>query len=1114
MIAYLYQLALIVKHEARMVLRSWPFRILSILCVGITCLQVFGMLGAIYSGATGFLGPIFTASNTTVIGLSQIGAMLTFTVIFFANDIGSRDRDIGISDVVASRPISRGQYVIGRLLALLLLLTILMTIVLGFSLVANYAFGFRIAPFRQYGPFFVCFSVLGVAFATTLTAALSTLIRIRLLASVAALVPLLVLSTFLTRFSYAFDISGQYIAQRYSDMIGYSSASEIFLWRASYLCLTLFFVSVAVLRYPKPEAEQRHPIAWRFFLSLLLASGGLICDQATDILDFRDRLSRGRAAMEAALSNRSASVTHYEMKVDLLPQKRGLSASITTTLRNRGETDQDTFIFVLNPGLDIEEVTIADGPPVQVSRDLSIVELLLETPLSPGEMVDLVWDYGGRIDPKDAWLVWKWSPGGSGGDNSSQEFEQGMMLGELSGWVGTRYCFLLPESHWYPVPNATYGHEYPDQRPTNFATARIEIGMPEGWKGVTQGVLRREGTAEGRAAATFETDLPVPQFSLCAGEYERVSAVVRGVDMAFYYALAHRKNVDFFADAAEEIRERIAKSMESLANVTEFDYPYASLSLVEVPSLCKRFSDTWDRRNLLVQPGVLLLTESDFFGEYFDFLYTQSEESSKKQGTGATSGQIKAELLWKYFSRGQFGSDLQLNILTNYWEFQLAPTGTTYPALGSAFTAVMAESALGRHKGKSMPNVNMDSGQNPYSRSDGFRGTGFDPNELLMPLSAITPVDQRHRFDSLLNRKTFGLLDALELVVGKEAWSEFVPELLAQRRFQSISIEDFQRGIQEYTDEDLSWVFEQFVYEPVMPGYAINHVDAYEIDIGQRERQFQISLRIENIEEGKGYVQVYIETEGLGDSEWVEQTYFFGDREEKEIRKVLRDKPKSVRVRSAGSRNIHEPTETVYVPEDRRKSAGEEFVRTISAEERKLVVIVDDLDAGFSTTNLKPETRVRLMSVRAPGEPKTYPDHYGWRPPRQWRQQRTAEAFGKYLRTRKIKSAGDGSQFATWSASLPRDGTYEVFFYARLEQWESRGRYLMTIESGKYSQNVEFVLSTAKEGWNSLGKYKFRKDRPAQVKLSDDISGSSRNARLYADAVRWVYQEPVDLAVK
>ncbi len=1112
MMGYVWQLALIVKHETRMVLRSWPFRILSILCVGVTCLQVTGMLMAIYFGASSFIGPLFSASNTTVISLSQIGGLLTFTVIFFANNIGSRDRSIGIGDVVSSRPLSTGQYVVGRLLALLLPLTILMTAVLGFSLLANYAFGFRIAEIKQYGPFFVCFSVLGAAFTATLTAALSTLIRIRLLASLAALVPIMVMSTWLQRYSYAFDISGQYIALRYSELIGYGSAAEIFLWRLSYLCVTLFLVSVAVLRYPKPEAERRHPIAWVVSLALLAASSGLIYSQTMDVLGSRVRIREERAAMEAAASNRSAEVTFYDMNVDLLSREGGLRASVGTTLRNRGETDQDAFVFVLNPGLEIEGVSASGGSLVQFSREVSVVELLLDAPLPPGKTVDLVWRYGGRIDPKAAWLAEKKFP-------NSQEgfFEQGIMLGELSGWVGARYCFLLPESHWYPIPNVTYGYTYPDQRPANFATARIEIGMPEGWRGVTQGVLQHEETADGRGTALFETDLPVPQFSLCAGEYEKVSTEVEGIEMAFYYAPDHRKNVDFFADAGEEIRERIAESMKVLDIATMFDYPYASLSLVEVPSLCKRFSDTWDQRNLLAQPGVLLLSENDFFVEYFDFSYSQSEMASKRQGTGATSGQVKAQLLANYFSGAPFGRDLELNLLTNYWEFQLAPTGTAYPALGSAFTAVMAESALGRHSGKTMPNVNMEKmfkGEDPYSRLDGFRATTFHPNELIMPLGAIKPDHQRQRFDSLFNRKTHGLLSALKLVIGKDAWAEFLPALLEQRRFRSISIEDLHREVQAYADEDLSWVFKQFVHEHVMPGYAINHVEAYEIDMGQRERQFQIALRMENIEEGKGYVRLLIETKGLGDSDTIEQTLFFDDREEKEIRKVLRDKPVSVRVRSAGSRNAHEPTESVYVPEERRQVQGEESVRTIAAEEREFVVTVDDVDEGFSTANMKPETRIRLLRARAADEPKGYREHYGLRPPREWQQQRVTEAFGKYWRTRKIKAPGDGSQFATWSASLPRDGEYEVFFYAGLARWESRGRYLITIDSAEYSMDVEFNLATAKKGWNSLGTYKFGKDRAARVKLSDNMSGSSYNSRVYADAVRWVYQKAPDSLAK
>ena len=65
-------------------------------------------------------------------------------------------------------------------------------------------------------------------------------------------------------------------------------------------------------------------------------------------------------------------------------------------------------------------------------------------------------------------------------------------VGGLSGWVGRRFCFLLPESQWYPIPNSTFGHTYPDKRPTNFATAQISLHLPKGWTGTTQGQLTSE----------------------------------------------------------------------------------------------------------------------------------------------------------------------------------------------------------------------------------------------------------------------------------------------------------------------------------------------------------------------------------------------------------------------------------------------------------------------------------------------------------------------------------------------------------------------------------------------------------------------------------------------
>ena len=133
-----------------------------------------------------------------------------------------------------------------------------------------------------------------------------------------------------------------------------------------------------------------------------------------------------------------------------------------------------------------------------------------------------------------------------------------------------------------------------------------------------------------------------------------------------------------------------------------------------------------------------------------------------------------------------------------------------------------------------------------------------------------------------------------------------------------------------------------------------------------------------------------------------------------------------------------------------------------------------------------------------------YPEYRGFGAPRRWQNQRDKSAYGRYLNTRKIKAQGDGSQMAIWSASLPRDGTYEVFFYAEPAK---RGWYTLTVETGGTSQEIDLELKMVRSGWNSLGKYKFRKELQARVKLSDDVREGTRNSRVYADAVKWVYQD-------
>ncbi|MFP6616966.1 MAG: hypothetical protein VCB26_11230, partial [Candidatus Hydrogenedentota bacterium] len=693
---HMKQILLVARFESKMLLRSWPFRIIAFICSGLAILQILAVLALLYfaSGDTN-IGPFFTSSNNNMLGLQQIGGLLMFMVIFFANDIGARDKRVAIADVVGSRPLTVAQYVIGRLLGLMLPLTVLMALVFGAIMLIHNAFDLQTASPREYVPFFFYSNVLTVAYVVALTAFISTILKNRLFTSLAGIAVILSITFFLAISWDLFDFSGFRAAEVYSDLIGRGPIAHLAAHRMMYLLLTAFLVSATIFMYPRPQ-DARRSLSTKAGLAILsvAASANIAYLVFAEVRTEADK-REWKEAMVDASTNQSAAVSHYDMDINLLAGKSEIEGNVTLSLVNRGETPQDTFVFMLNPGLSIGTLTVAEDPSASFERTGPVVHLKLGSPLTPGGSVDTSWEYGGHIDPKAAWLIEPPAPEGFQEGNLRQlEF----MMGSLSGWVGRKYCFLLPESQWYPIPNSTFGHTYPDKRPANFATARIRLNMPEQWTAVTQGTLRSDEKSGENKVQLFETDSPVPMFSLYAGEYAKRSTTVRGIDFDFLYAPVHGENVDFFADAAEEIERVISESLENIEDKLGLEYPYKSLSLVEVPASCRSFSDTWDGRTLFAQPGVMLIAESNFFKTYFTQSYERSKNRTKNQGTGATDAQIKAEILRRYFTHNSFGGDLELNLIPNYWEFQVDATGEAFPALGSAFSAALAETALGRHQ--------------------------------------------------------------------------------------------------------------------------------------------------------------------------------------------------------------------------------------------------------------------------------------------------------------------------------------------------------------------------------------------------------------------------------
>ncbi|MFP6615413.1 MAG: hypothetical protein VCB26_03300, partial [Candidatus Hydrogenedentota bacterium] len=373
----------------------------------------------------------------------------------------------------------------------------------------------------------------------------------------------------------------------------------------------------------------------------------------------------------------------------------------------------------------------------------------------------------------------------------------------------------------------------------------------------------------------------------------------------------------------------------------------------------------------------------------------------------------------------------------------------------------------------------------------------------------MTPEDQGDEFVPLMVYKTRGFLEMLSLAMGDDDWATFIPSLLDKYRYKSISMADFKRELGKYSKEDIAWLVDQFVNEPIMPGYVIANAEAYEIDSGERERQFQTIVRIDNLEEGGGFVKLIYELDESAEEETIERDVYLASNESKEIRMVLYEKPEMVRLHSPYSRNVQDPTESLYVPDELRAEAGETSELTVEALDTGHVVIVDDLDAGFSTVKLNETPRKREDDPNGNSGTQEYPRFNGFIAPKKWQETTSTGAYGKYERTRKIKRAGDGNELAVWTASLEQAGSYEVFFHTH---GTTRGAYKISVESGDTTREIELELNDAKGGWNSLGKYDFEAGAEARVTLSDEIRNASFRSRIYADAVKWELQDTADLA--
>lgn len=136
---FLSNIQSVAKYESKLLIRSWFFRVFTVLAIGITTL--FNFLLFVSEDISGFWIATSIPSNIPYLILLLLNTGQAVIAIFLASDFLKRDKKLDTSEVFYVRPLSNAEYVIGKiwgnLRVFLLLNLIIMSITVAFNLTSG-----------------------------------------------------------------------------------------------------------------------------------------------------------------------------------------------------------------------------------------------------------------------------------------------------------------------------------------------------------------------------------------------------------------------------------------------------------------------------------------------------------------------------------------------------------------------------------------------------------------------------------------------------------------------------------------------------------------------------------------------------------------------------------------------------------------------------------------------------------------------------------------------------------------------------------------------------------------------------------------------------------------
>ena len=1130
----------IAVYEARLLMRSWGFRIFTFLGLLILGLLTVGV------ATPSFAFPYFFRSLPGSIPLFSLKLFTVYQgiiVVFMATEFFKRDRRADSTQVIFSRSFSNLSYILGKFLGVLGLF-LLINVLVGVITVLIHMFVSE-TPLRlqAYLAYFLTLNLPTLVFLIGLAFVLGMTIRsqaaVILLGLAVSSLSLIVLGD---KADFILDIFGFHTPLMYSDFVGLGNGPQLFALRFPYALLGLGFVFGTVLL-----AKRLRQSPWTTALSGALSI--LLIMAAFGVMFGHVRANNKADTLRSdllAVSHRYADTVELTMEscsLDVEYSGGILSASAEVHLTNNQENPAESLILTLNPGLQVGRLASGEAA-LDFVREEHLILIRPPAPLAPGAGVTLRIEYSGT--PLEAYCY---------PDIDGELLRKPSKLGIYSVpktyvFLSERFVHLTPESGWYPRAGIPLSHRFPGGVANDYCRYTLRVKVPGDLAAVSQGIPEISESGSDKVV-TFRPSTPLPRISLTVGPFEQRTLKVQDVEYSLYTLPGH----DYFTRYLDAITEELPKTITQLKDEFEvtlgLDYPYERLALVEVPIHFYSHKRLWSAANETVQPQMVFLPEMGTLCQGADFA-TMDRMMQRRRGRfmrqGGGGAEINpAQIQGSFFNRfvrsnllgtgaqgGGFRDtalsgmtetdvDVQYNLLPNYFAFTSSLASERWPILHSALESWLQDRI-------SAPSFR-------FNRSGGLTDQE-KTNRLLAGRSMTELLEDESLGGDQLNdvilAKGKYLMSAIESRIQEESFDEKLLSFLKENTYRTITEEDFLRFLFAYKEFDLEPVMEAWYSENRVPAFTVGSIGLFTVLDGEQQRH-NVLLPVTNVSETEGIVKIGMMSgrsrrgmRGGGTGMEVERTILVPPKTTVEVGILLDTQPMLLQMDTTISRNIpstmnlmlygqrSEEAETFF--EGERASPFVEGMSGIPGE-----YIVDNEDPGFQAGTGGGDNPLRSTIRRLFDRSDAEEEYMGFvrnNPPGRWTPVILQEFYGTILHTGYMIRVGEGSNKVSWTADLPESGSYDIYFYnettsfgrgrgggqrerQQMLQMQRRGflqeekHFIVHHEDGM--EEIDFNILESPQGWVLLGT--FRLEAGANTVEQTD---KGKGAYLTADAVKWV----------